>query len=91
MLAPFFDDELWLSEELDGLDAEGDTTLGIQKVEDGDAVSLSTECLQEDLRIAGRSNCPVLTRKTSPGMAWVTRRPLAFQARGFASEQEEWD
>eukprot|EP00971_Amphidinium_carterae_P129759 2570206-Amphidinium_carterae.1 len=48
MLAPFFDDELWLSEELAGLDAEGDA-LGIQQVEDGDTVSLSTDFLQEDL------------------------------------------
>eukprot|EP00971_Amphidinium_carterae_P230350 4571575-Amphidinium_carterae.1 len=48
MLAPFFDDEFWLSEERAGLDAEGDA-LGIQKVEDGDTVSLSTDCLREDL------------------------------------------
>eukprot|EP00971_Amphidinium_carterae_P053387 1051597-Amphidinium_carterae.1 len=40
MLAPFFDDELRLLEELAGLDAEGDA-LCIQKVEDGGLVQLS--------------------------------------------------
>eukprot|EP00971_Amphidinium_carterae_P132558 2625353-Amphidinium_carterae.1 len=77
VLTPFFDDEIWLSEELAGLDAEGDA-LDIQKVQDGDTVALSTACLQEDLcsslsRIAGDRNCPVLTRKSSSGRAWVLR------------------
>eukprot|EP00971_Amphidinium_carterae_P071945 1422732-Amphidinium_carterae.1 len=70
MLALLFDDELWLSEELAGLDAEGDT-LGIQKLEDWDTVSLPTIACRRTcaalLRIAGRRNCPVLTRKTGGG------------------------
>eukprot|EP00971_Amphidinium_carterae_P200528 3979277-Amphidinium_carterae.2 len=42
----FFDDEFWLSEELAGLDAEGDA-FSISKVEDGDNASLSTDCFLE--------------------------------------------
>eukprot|EP00971_Amphidinium_carterae_P306730 6095754-Amphidinium_carterae.1 len=79
MLAPFSDYELWLLEELDGLDAEGDT-LGIQKVEDGDTSLFRQNACRRTCaalsRIAGRSNCPVLTRKTSPGRAWVLRGDL---------------
>eukprot|EP00971_Amphidinium_carterae_P152465 3021526-Amphidinium_carterae.1 len=93
MLAPFFDDKFWFSEDLAGLDAEGDA-LGIQKVEDGDTVSLSTDCLQEDLCSSSLEDCwtEELSSSDEEDFTWVglapTRRPLAFQARGFASEQE---
>eukprot|EP00971_Amphidinium_carterae_P252962 5021973-Amphidinium_carterae.1 len=74
-------DELWLSEELAGLSAEGDT-FGISASK---RLKMATRlfrqiacrrtCVEElfSRGHAGRRNCPVLTRKTSPGRAWVLR------------------
>eukprot|EP00971_Amphidinium_carterae_P084479 1672303-Amphidinium_carterae.1 len=65
-----------------------------------DAVSLLTECLQEDL-CSSLEDCwtdlEQLSRSDEDDFTWeglgpiYTRRPLAFQARGFASEQEGWE
>eukprot|EP00971_Amphidinium_carterae_P075664 1494895-Amphidinium_carterae.1 len=79
MLAPCFDDELWLSEEPDGLDVEGDA-LASKSLK----MVILSHCRQNACRktcvalwrFAGRSNCPVLTRTTSPGRAWVLRGAL---------------
>eukprot|EP00971_Amphidinium_carterae_P119710 2371739-Amphidinium_carterae.1 len=70
----------WLSEELDGLDAEEDT-FGMQKVEDGDTVSLSTECLQEDL-CSSLEDCWMEQLSSSGEL-----RPLAFQAGGLETRR----
>eukprot|EP00971_Amphidinium_carterae_P191561 3801431-Amphidinium_carterae.1 len=85
--------ELWLSEELAGPDVEGDA---LQKVEDGDTVSLSTECLQEDLCSSLEDSwTEEVSSSDEEDFTWEdlgpTRSPLAFQARGSASKQEEWN
>eukprot|EP00971_Amphidinium_carterae_P228219 4526913-Amphidinium_carterae.1 len=60
-------------------------------------LSLSTDCLQEELCSSFLEDCwtEKLSSSDEEDFTWErlgpTRRPLAFQTRGFASEQEEWD
>eukprot|EP00971_Amphidinium_carterae_P267674 5310069-Amphidinium_carterae.1 len=85
MRAPFFDEELWLTEAPAAKYAEGGTLSSNRVValgEVGDIASLSTDCLTE-----------VLSSSDDNDSIWESlepsKCPQAFVERGFASEEEE--